>query len=99
VLSGFQVRDASCSDILHLFAGVLTERCFCLVEFADVSIMPKQIPQFCVKHKTREMVDVLHARCVEDGCKKIAIFGVRSSKVSSVHTAVVYCIIVCNCLP
>jgi hypothetical protein len=62
-------------------------------------IMAKQIPQFCATHRTRAMVDVHNARCVEEGCKKQAIFGVRSSKVSSVHTAAVYCIIVCNCLP
>jgi hypothetical protein len=61
--------------------------------------MPKQIPQFCVKHKTRAMVDVHNARCVEDGCKKIAVFGVKPSKVSSVHTAAVYCIILCDSLP
>eukprot|EP00953_Heterococcus_sp_UTEX-ZZ885_P028909 15406-Heterococcus_DN1.PRE.4 len=42
--------------------------------------MPKQIPQFCVKHKTRAMVDVLHARCVEEGCEKNALYGVRSNK-------------------
>jgi hypothetical protein len=35
------------------------------------------------------MVNVLSARCVEEGCRKTAIFGVRSSKVSNVHTAVV----------
>jgi hypothetical protein len=89
-MSGFQVRDASCSDILHLFAGVLTERCFCLVVITDVSILPKQIPQFCAKHKTPAMGDVLSARCVEEGCEKNALYGVRSNKVSTTHTAVVY---------
>jgi EsV-1-7 cysteine-rich motif len=52
--------------------------------------MSKQIPQSCAKHKTPAMVDVLSARCVEEGCEKTALFGVGHGKVSTVHVTVEY---------